>query len=249
MILELDIGNSQAKWRLLDSAFQVRSVGLGSVDEWLKKNTPTDWRVGEVQRIRAASVVGADTERALAARLATALRVAIEYARPVAECAGLRNGYSEPDLLGVDRWLAALAAYKVAGAPVLVVDIGSALTIDVVDRSGSHRGGYIIPGPRLMQGSLLRDTERVRFPRFDSLGDLGLGVDTATCVAGGIGAAQVGAVLVGLQRARVLVGDEVRIFLTGGWAPELSKCLREMGCDDFVLMPELVLDGLRWALP
>lgn len=249
MILELDIGNSQAKWRLLDSGLQVQSRGLGTIDAWLKKNTPSAWRAGEVRRIRAASVVSADVEQELADRLDSVLGLPIEYARSVAMSADMRNGYTEPNRLGVDRWLAALAAYKIASASVLVVDIGSALTIDVVDREGCHRGGYIIPGPRLMQNALLRDTERVRFPEFASLGALSFGRDTAACVAGGIGAAQVGAVLVGLQRARTQVGDVVRMFVTGGWAPELSECLREVGCADFVLAPELVLDGLRWALP
>ena len=249
MILELDIGNSQAKWRLLNSGLQVQSTGLGTIDEWLKNNIPSAWKDGEVRRIRAASVVSADTENKLGDRLNAALGLPIEYARSAAMSAGLRSGYSEPNRLGVDRWLAALAAYKIAKAPVLVADIGSALTIDVVDRKGGHCGGYIIPGPRLMQSSLLRDTERVRFPEFTLFGDLSFGRDTAACVAGGIGAAQVGAVLVGLQRARTLVGDVVQVFVTGGWAPELSACLLEVGCSDFVLAPELVLDGLRWALP
>lgn len=249
MILELDIGNSQAKWRLLDSGLQVQSRGLGTLSEWLKAHTPSAWRVGEVRRIRAASVVGADAELELANRLDSVLGLPIEYARSVAMSDGMRNGYAEPNKLGVDRWLAALAAYKIARAPVLVVDIGSALTIDLVDREGCHRGGYILPGPRLMQNALLRDTERVRFPQLTSLGDLSFGRDTAACVAGGIGAAQVGAVLVGLQSARIQVGDVVHMFVTGGWAPQLSECLRAVGCCDFALAPELVLDGLRWALP
>lgn len=249
MILELDLGNSQAKWRLLDSGLQVRSAGRGSVEEWLQTDLPTIWKTGEIRRIRAASVVGVDIERELADKLDSVLGLPVEYARAAAMIAGVRNGYAEPGKLGVDRWLAALAAHKAVKAPVLVADIGSALTIDVIDRDGCHRGGYIIPGPRLMQSSLLRDTERVRFPEFTSLGHLSLGQDTAACVAGGIGAAQVGAVLVGLQQAQALVGEAVRVFVTGGWAAELGECLREAGCDDVVLAPELVLDGLRLALP
>lgn len=249
MILELDIGNSQAKWRLLDGGLQIRSAGRGSVDDWLWKDLPNAWMASDVQRIRAASVVSADAERRLADRLNSALGLPIEYARAVMMSAGIRNGYAEPNRLGVDRWLAVLAAHKIANAPVLVADIGSALTIDVADREGIHRGGYIIPGPRLMQNSLLRDTEGVRFPEFTSVGDLSFGCDTASCVVGGIGAAQVGAVLVALHRARLLVGDAVQMFVTGGWAPQLNESLRAVGCGDFVLAPELVLDGLRWALP
>ena len=248
MILELDIGNTRAKWRLTDERGQVSVRGSGEVSEWLRSGLPSEW-IGCVVRVRAASVVGAGLELKLAGKIQDSLGLVIEFARSRAQVAGLKNAYADPQALGVDRWLALLAAYKQANAAVLVIDIGSALTVDLADRNGGHRGGYIIPGPRLMQGALLRETDRVRFAECDSLGGLAFGRDTAACVGGGIAAAEVGAVLVALQLARAEVGDDVRVFVTGGWGLGLGERLLEVGLADFVMAPELVLDGLRWALP
>lgn len=248
MILELDIGNTRAKWRLIDERKQVSARGSGEVSEWLRCGLPDEW-CGGVVRVRAASVVGAEFELKLAHKIRDSLGLEVEFAQARAQDAGLRNAYVDPQSLGVDRWLALLAAYKQAAAAVLVVDIGSALTVDLADRNGGHRGGYIIPGPHLMQGALLRETDRVRFAESDSLGGLAFGRDTAACVGGGIAAAEVGAVLVALQLARAEVGDDVRVFVTGGWSLGLGERLQEVGLADFVMAPELVLDGLRWALP
>jgi type III pantothenate kinase len=249
VILELDLGNTRVKWRVLDKRLSVLRRGRGVVEEWLRHGVPAEWAALSVQRIRAASVLSAQTEVSLAALILKTMNLKVEFARSVGTSSGVSNAYAEPQKLGVDRWLALLAAYKIANAPALVADIGSALTVDVVDRGGRHRGGYIIPGPRLMQNALLRDTERVRFPEIPVLTDVSFGDGTAACVAGGIAAAQVGAVLVALQRAEALLQDKVKIFVTGGWGGELGERLIEMGRPDFLLIPELVLDGLRWASP
>ena len=72
--------------------------------------------------------------------------------------AGVVNGYADPSLLGVDRWVAVVGAYHRVRGAVVVADIGTAATIDVVAADGRHRGGYIVPGPRLMVASLLGGT-------------------------------------------------------------------------------------------
>ena len=248
MILEIDIGNTRAKWRLLGEGNVVAARGGGEISEWLRSGLPREWR-RNLARVRAASVVATELELKLADKIRDSLGLEAEFARSSAQKAGLINAYSDPQSLGVDRWLALLAAYKQVNSAVLVVDVGSALTIDLADRQGAHRGGYIIPGPRLMQEALLRDTDRVRFEARESLSHLAFGSDTADCVAGGIVAAQVGAVLVAMQIARAAVGDEVRLFVTGGWGAEVGGRLQDVGAADFVVVPELVLDGLRWALP
>ena len=66
----------------------------------------------------------------------------------------MRNAYPESRLLGVDRWLAAIAAYRLAGGACCVADIGTAATLDGVSDDGQHLGGFIVPGPELMMQSL-----------------------------------------------------------------------------------------------
>lgn len=72
---------------------------------------------------------------------------------------GVECAYQKPQQLGIDRWLAMIAGYQATnretGQTVGIVDIGSAITLDVVDPGGKHIGGHIIPGKRLLCESLL----------------------------------------------------------------------------------------------
>ena len=72
---------------------------------------------------------------------------------------GVTNGYFDYRKLGVDRWLAILAAWQIYQTAFLVVDCGSAVTLDVVNAQGIHQGGLILPGLSLMQQSLLKQTD------------------------------------------------------------------------------------------
>lgn len=250
MILELDVGNTRVKWRLLHPDLAIAARGVDDFDAWLAGSLPAAWD-RDITRIRAASVVGSALETQLESAVGLALGAPVEFAVADAYNRGLRNAYAEPALLGVDRWLALLAAFNQFDPreSVLVADIGSALTIDLADEQGQHRGGYIIPGPLMMQRSLLRDTQKVRFESTEALASTAFGENTASCVAGGLVAAQAGSVLVALHAARDLIGGTPHLFITGGWASVLGEALQALGVKKFCVAPDLVLDGLRWSLP
>lgn len=248
MILELDLGNSLSKWRLLDAAGAVTARGVGDLQLWLAGTLPVAWG-DDCTRVRIASVLAPAVERDLEARLRSWRPVSVGWASSTASCAGVHNGYAEPGRLGVDRWLAMIAAYREQAGAVLVADIGSALTLDLVDRAGSHRGGYIIPGPRLMADALLQSTDRVRFEQGAGLGALDLGLSTEACVGNGIAAALTGAVLLGCRRAESLLSGPVALLVAGGYGAELVSSLGAAGLAGAQWRPELVLDGLRWVVP
>lgn len=250
MILELDIGNARAKWRLLSNdQLKVVSRGVADVKEWLDGGLPRAWDVN-IRRVRASSVIGDALEQRLAQRIQASLALRVEFARACAVQAGIINSYAQPQTLGVDRWLSLMAAWNRTKGAVLVADIGSALTLDFADEEGVHRGGYIIPGPHLMQDALLRKTERVIFSEQLSMGGLSFGNNTSDCVAGGVAAAQAGAVLIALEKTKVFQGEPVALFVTGGWGEDLVNSLTEVDtAAECLLVPDLVLDGLRWALP
>lgn len=241
MILELDLGNSRGKWRIVAGGTIV-ARGAEAVSSWQAGDWPSVWR--NVSRVRVASVLDSRVEAELASAL-TVLGVPIDFARATAGCAGVGNAYAEPHKLGVDRWLAMLAAFHEFQCAVLVIDAGSALTLDLVDAVGQHRGGYIIPGARLMAEALLRSTDRVRFESGAGLQATVPGVDTGACVQNGIALALVGAVRLAVEQAQEAVGV-VRPVLAGGDAESLFSWF---GAMDAVLRPDLVLDGLRLALP
>lgn len=248
MILELDLGNTYCKWRILDKNGLVPSRGLGERQHWLQGVFPNEWG-DAISEVKVASVLGDAIEQELNLQLSQRLACPVRWARSSQNCAGVRNAYPSPERLGVDRWLAAVAAYQKARRAVLVCDIGSALTIDLVDRNGLHRGGYIIPGPRLMVGALLTSTDRVRFAESDLGIELDPGSDTGTCVGNGVTIAMTGAVMVALRRAEIMLQEPVAVYLSGGYRQSLKSHLRAMGLSGTHSEADLVLDGLRWALP
>lgn len=137
------------------------------------------------------------------------------------EKAGLRNRYIEPKLLGVDRWLAMLGAVALwPQQSMLVVDAGTALTLDWVDESGQHLGGWIIPGFRLQQKAVIGSTAKV-FNNSMQHAQLALGVDTSSCLQNGCLSAAVAVIMQAVQLQHCS-----KVILTGGDAdlllPHLS---------------------------
>jgi type III pantothenate kinase len=146
--------------------------------------------------------------------------------------------------LGVDRWLALLAAWSERGSACLVVDAGSAMTLDFVSGHGRHLGGYIVPGLNLMQRSLFTGTAGARIQPQSRDADYrpepGRDTDTAIrhgCL--GMAADFVRASLAGIEGGADL-------FITGGDADTLSP---HIDTDSPVrIRPTLVLDGLALVL-
>ena len=190
-----------------------------------------------VQAIWIASVASEEAEWHLGAMLEERWQLRPWFARSEARTGTLINSYQQPLRMGVDRWLAMLGAWRREPARLCVVDAGSALTIDLVAADGRHEGGYIIPGPSLMERALLLDTDRVRFAE-EAVYDLAPGTSTAEAVRHGIALAQAAAVRVALEQA----GEpRPRLYLCGGGAETLQRLLG--GAGDWI--PDLVFDGLE----
>ncbi len=164
----------------------------------------------------------------------------ISLARTQHECAGVRIAYGIPAHLGVDRFLALLAAHARARDPWLVVGVGTALTIDLVAGDGRHHGGRIAPSPTLMRQSL-----NLRAPHLPSSGGVyaDFANDTAAGLASGCEGAAIALIASSRNAAVGHVGCAPRLVLHGGGAAALLPHL-----DDAVHAPALVLEGLaRWS--
>ena len=98
---------------------------------------------------------------------------------------GVRNAYIEPERLGIDRWLSVIAAHHVVKGDVVVVDAGTAIKVDVVNKEGIHLGGYIAPGLVMMEDSLLSKTARIRYDADEVVVGYGLPDSTARAVTEG----------------------------------------------------------------
>lgn len=241
-MLLIDLGNSSLKWALTTGKDLVRS-GHWHHGEF----TP---RAGAERLMQAAG--GVSVQRILMSAVARPATVtAVEQAlrqvfgvtpeklvSPPAAC-GLRNAYTEPAQLGADRWAAMVAAWRRAAGPVVVVDCGTAVTVDAVDGRGAMLGGAIFPGLQLLRDSLLEGTGSVR-PRGEGEVEL-VTRSTDDAVAVGVQTGWQGAVMQLVQRYRQLLGVVAPVFLTGGDAARLGDVLpAPVEC-----YPELVLEGLN----
>lgn len=244
MILDLDIGNTLSKWRLKDaSSSEIRSRGA----VWTRE----EWRPGAdipnleiVEAVRISSVARRavlDETVALLQRQVGRVYVA----RSTAEALGVTNGYDEPERLGIDRWLGALAGYQLAGG-CCAVDCGSAITIDFVLPGGRHLGGYILPGLRLMKESLKLGTRNVAIdPDSEAEELLVPGRRTVEAVNHGIYMAAVSAINRVYAEVCDAQGAALPLLLTGGDARIVSRGLRA----PHAVWPDMVYGGLEACFP
>jgi type III pantothenate kinase len=185
-----------------------------------------------------ASVAPAPLRRALLETL-DARCARIEVARSQPACAGVRIAYAEPSRLGVDRFLALLGAHARAPDATLVVGVGTALTIDLLDR-GQHLGGRIAPSPALMREAL-----HARAPVLPARGGayVEFASDSADALASGCEGAALALVDRSLHAAIARLGRAPMLLLHGGGAAALLPQL-----PGAVEAPALVLEGLaQWA--
>jgi type III pantothenate kinase len=152
---------------------------------------------------------------------------------------GLRVRYHPPDSLGADRFVNAVAAWTMLHRSLVVVDVGTTVTVDAVSDQGEFLGGAIAPGPHFMAQALAQGTARL--PLIPPvIPDLLIGTTTAEAIQMGVGQSLAGTVDRLVRRLWRFLGQETPVVLTGGWAQRLRPQL------DFpvYLEPRLTLDGL-----
>ena len=151
------------------------------------------------------------------------------------------NRYRNPQQVGQDRLVGAYAAIKIYGLPAIVIDLGTAITFDVVSKKGEYLGGIIVPGIRLSAESLFQKTALI--PRIDIVkpGAL-IGKDTQESVLSGIfygyGAMSRGLIALLTKRLRI----KPKVIVTGGYTSQMRKYITaQMTKVD----PHLVFKGLH----
>lgn len=231
MTLYIDQGNSRIKLWLIEAgamvAEQVCDDALAAA-RWLQGLG------AQALDVRLASVAGEAADEALSAALQP-FAASLAFAR--VDVGRLPTAYAAPGRLGVDRWLAVLAATP-AITPAIIVDAGTAFTVDALSADGRHLGGYILPGLSLQRDALAARTARVSFPAPD-WSRQGWGEDTSACVCNGSLLALSALVRSACERLQAESGLRPRMLLTGGDAERFAPFLEEAE-----LHPWLVLEGL-----
>lgn len=240
MIIVADIGNTFlkiAQWdgQRLTGYVRVRHREV-PVKEW--QSSLTEIAAVESRGVYVASVGRHDVANALGSWLAQNGHESPVLLAATHEACGVRNAYTNPESLGVDRWCAMVAARKQHAGSVCVIDVGTAMTVDWVDASGQHRGGAIMPGPTLQAEALFSGTANLREAAV--LPDEFFADNTADAVVAG--SCYACAAVAGLA-AKLIVresGDAPKIFLTGGEAERIMPLLET----EVVFQPDLVLRGV-----
>ena len=240
VILELDVGNSRIKWRRMSadrSETLSRGINLDE-DEFFAEQgnygVPSRFLMGSVADKRLTKRISkwSETQWSISPLEAQVRRV----------CGGVKINYADVTRLGVDRWLAMLGAFERSKGPCIVIDSGTAFTLDILNEDGMHLGGYILPGLWLMKESLTCKTGiRLEAKTLEPCLDLGNSTDEAV-VNGGLAA------LVALIEKKMeelsKSGCDPKVYLTGG---DADFFVRQMDFPALELDMDLVLDGLRIA--
>jgi len=242
--LLLDIGNSRLKWALLRGTYRrgQRFAATGTFDlsaldsgapalrRWLRSIAPAPGIV-------ACNVAGGRVERRLRQLAAGAGAGRPRFLRTSHAAAGVRNAYAEPWRLGADRWAALIGAHsQYPGRSLCLVTVGTAMTIDLLDQRGRHRGGSIIPGPELMVDALLTRTAGIR-RRAGGQGAARAAAragrrtgpfarDTRGAVTSGALHAAAALIIESMRAARALLGRRPSLIISGGAAAAIAPLLR-----------------------
>ena len=238
MTLLIDCGNTRCKIsRLLANGLltPVTAIALDAKDfiAQLKTHINTDV---ENKRCYFASVANAEINSSIEAVLVSAGFV-VTRVKTQAEAFGVRIAYANPQQLGVDRFLGLLAVHQTKKS-ALIVSVGSALTVDVLQANGQHHGGMITATETIIHGAM-----ESRFVNFRNLlgSPVGFSNNTADALASGARYMVLGIIEKTWREASQLLNEPgLPLLITGGDAAVLLPHLP----DNIVYRPMLVLEGL-----
>jgi type III pantothenate kinase len=242
--LAIDVGNTRLKWALYASA-QVDAPLLAQGAEFLEnigKLAEGAWAELPAPQHMLGCIVAGDAVKYLVQEQMELWDVTPQWVFSSAQEAGLTNGYDFPSRLGSDRWVAMIGAWhrtvsQGPARPLVVVMVGTAVTVEAIDASGKFLGGLILPGHGIMLKALEAGTAGLHVPTGDVRE---FPTNTSDALTSGGTYAIAGAVERMLQHVRAHCGAEPRCIMTGGagWkmAPSMSV--------PFELVDNLIFDGL-----
>lgn len=240
MMLLVDIGNSRMKWTTVEEGrWGVPGLKEYHADTLAQTLDKAFSRKPRPEQVLVASVAGEAVRAEFSRWIAARWSLTPEFLQASAEACGVRNAYTEPERLGVDRWAALIAAHTLFPGGACIVDCGTAVTFDALAPDGSHMGGLIMPGLSLMRRSLADNT--------DAIGETGKGEVSllARNTADGVAAGTLYALVAAVDRISGDVADAlqgpVRRIITGGDAKTVLALLGGRWQHE----PMLVLKGLE----
>jgi len=232
----LDLGNTRLKMAPLHKGARGEVTALAHGDEAFEVALRAHFDAHDGDEAWLASVAPIDTTSHLRA-LMQDLGIEVQRVHARAALGSLKVAYAEPSRLGVDRFLALLAASERDDGPWLLASAGSALTLDLLGTDGVHLGGVIAPMPAQMRSALATRFAQLDVPEGEAQD---FASDTADAIASGTRAAALGLLEHGWNRARERLGCEPTVLVGGGSA----ELLLQAQVPRMQAAPGLVLDGM-----
>lgn len=243
--LAIDIGNTRLKWALYPRAEQGAQPLAGGAEflENIDKLADAHWApLGRPDRMLGCSVAADAVKRRVEEQMEELWDVPAHWVVASAEEAGVINGYDHPTRLGSDRWVAMIGARhrmlaRGPARPMVVVMIGTAVTVEAVDAHGKFLGGFILPGHGIMLRALESGTAGLHVPTGEVRE---FPTNTSDALTSGGTFAIAGAIERMVQHVRRHCGAEPACYMTGGAGWKMAP---HMG-HPFELVESLIFDGL-----
>jgi type III pantothenate kinase len=234
--LFVDIGNTRTK-------YTVEKQGeLSSIQTERNENINNNWLKSITASVKTIIVASVSEAYLVDVFSDYANQQAIEFLNVISESKrfGVTSSHKQPKTLGIDRWLTLLAANTLFKKEnVLIIDAGTATTIDLLDNKGMHLGGWILPGIDILFDSLLLNTSQIHATKEHQV-DLSFGKSTSEGVNNACWAATLGFVEQSIKSAKKEVSLD-KILLTGGNAEKLGALLSTK----HLIVHELVFLGMQ----
>lgn len=237
-VLTIDSGNSRIKWGLFDA------MGALLEHSAFPHSDLAHVRFPAADKAIISNVAGSVVELQLTQMLVDFPLV--QWLTSKQSALGVSNSYPIPEKLGTDRWAALIAAWHEVHSACLVVNAGTAVTIDALDSQATFLGGMILPGLELMQRSLNHATAQLPYQEaaFESLHPV-FATDTEAAMASGAMQAICGAICNAAQALRQNQPTSPAVLLSGGNAHVISQHLQATSqVTKPVIVDNLVLQGL-----
>lgn len=223
----IDVGNTNAKFCLVE----------GEKYQLL----PFDQAITALSKVKSVAIASvADNEQANSlVEIAKTKNIEVVEANVASESFGIKCGYGNYQNLGIDRWLAVVAAEAMLpNTNVVIVDAGTAMTIDFLTADKNHLGGWIVPGLDLMKSAIIEKAPKVFGEK--KVESEQFGTDTPSAVTNGCFFTCVGAIQLAVSFLHKKTSSPVTLLLTGGNRKQLAEFIElEKVVDEFLVFKGL----------
>lgn len=242
--LAIDVGNTRLKWKMYEAPRPGAAVLADGVEflDHIERLSEGAWSPLSEPQYMLGCVVAGDSVKLRVQEQMEIWDVAPSWVVSSAQEAGLTNGYDHPMRLGTDRWVAMIGAWhhvlaKGRPRPIVVVMVGTAVTVECIDASGRFLGGLILPGHGIMLKALEAGTAGLHVPTGEVCE---FPTNTSDALTSGGTYAIAGAVDRMVQHLKDHCGEEPACIMTGGAGWKMMPSMTR----PFELVENLIFDGL-----